>query len=250
MPRHTCQENCQIGKAAFIHNQTPEIPYYRLAYNTPLNRSRYEDLEKTLKGFRIENGMSCSLTALFQLAPGAEMYEHGLFSKILPTLRDSNALVMTVYIRTGKADQMVYVEHNRKASEYYTTENQSSAFSIACAMQLEQEYLLNTTSDRKYKRVVWMVVTDAAQIKKAIVDTYSTDNILSSTNSTEAGREAIPRVVLTTQARGTHTRTLRSPSTADFAQAFIDWYLIGESDIVVSQSSFPYSFETTAGVSI
>ena len=50
-----------------------------------------------------------------------------------------------------------------------------------------------------------------------------------------------------TTARGVHSRPGRNPSTADFAEAVIDWYLIGEPDLVVP-SAPGYSFGTTASL--
>ena len=44
-----------------------------------------------------------------------------------------------------------------------------------------------------------------------------------------------------------HTRTQRDPSTADLAEAVIDWYLVGESDLVVTDSGSP-SFGGTAAL--
>ena len=61
----------------------------------------------------------------------------------------------------------------------------------------------------------------------------------------EAESVGITRRILVTSARGAHTRPEGGTvSTADFAEAFIDWYLIGESDAVVA--SKVYSFGMTA----
>ena len=114
---------------------------------------------------------------------------------------------------------------------------------ISCALHVEQEYLLN---NRAFSRVVWMVVTDSVGIKREIIEEYSSENVLVESNASNDTR--IPRIVITTQARGKHTRTARKPSTTDFAEAFIDWYLIGESNVVVSDSTVRSSFETTASL--
>ena len=61
----------------------------------------------------------------------------------------------------------------------------------------------------------------------------------------EAETVGITRRILVTSARGAHTRPEGGTvSTADFAEAFIDWYLIGESDAVVASKT--YSFGMTA----
>ena len=115
------EKSCERGAAMSIAGRTPNIPFYRAVYSdistSQLKRKQYRDLEQTLSGFHVENGMSCSLAALFDLAPSASQYEPELFTKLLPILRDPTALVMTVYIRTGLTDQMVREERNASAAE-------------------------------------------------------------------------------------------------------------------------------------
>ena len=82
-----------------------------------------------------------------------------------------------------------------------------------------------------------MVVSDSKDVKQGIMDNYSGQDIY--LKNTSASREqgtllqVVKREILTTASRGIHTRTLRSPSTTEFAEAMIDWYLIGESDLVI-----------------
>ena len=60
----------------------------------------------------------------------------------------------------------------------------------------------------------------------------------------EAERAGITRKILVTSARGAHTRLEGGGvSTADFAEAAIDWYLLGESDAVIANKL--YSFGIT-----
>ena len=47
--------------------------------------------------------------------------------------------------------------------------------------------------------------------------------------------------------RGVHSRSDRGPSQSDFAEAIVDWYLIGESDLVVMDKS-SVSFGGTAAL--
>ena len=61
----------------------------------------------------------------------------------------------------------------------------------------------------------------------------------------EAETAGTPRRILVTSARGAHTRLEGGDvSTADFAEAAIDWYLLGESDAVIANKL--YSFGMTA----
>ena len=57
----------------------------------------------------------------------------------------------------------------------------------------------------------------------------------------------IPRTILTTTSRGIHTRGARNPSTANFAEGLLDWYLMGESDAIITTSQ-GYSYGTTAAI--
>lgn len=107
---------------------------------------------------------------------------------------------------------------------------------IVCALHVEQQHLAEMT----YARVVWMVITDSQYLKQWITESYdSTRN-----NTSLAG---VPRrQVVTTHSRGAHSRATRGPSTADFAEALIDWYLIGESDLVITDTNSPFFAGTPA----
>ncbi len=55
------------------------------------------------------------------------------------------------------------------------------------------------------------------------------------------------REVLTTTARGVHhTRASRDPS--DFAEAMMDWYLVGALDLMITSNPKVYTFGTTAAL--
>ena len=60
----------------------------------------------------------------------------------------------------------------------------------------------------------------------------------------EAKNVGITRRILATSSAGAHTRPEGGVSTADFAEAIIDWYLIGESEAVIADKQ--YSFGITA----
>jgi hypothetical protein len=106
---------------------------------------------------------------------------------------------------------------------------------LNCALSLESEFL----SQGSYSHVVWMVVTDSQYLKTFITDSYD------SRHSNDTTDDMISRVIVTTHSRGAHSKLNRSPSTADVAEALIDWYLIGESDLVVTDDFAP-SFGDTA----
>ena len=95
--------------------------------------------------------------------------------------------------------------------------------------------------------IVWMVVSDSVTVKEWLADEFSGNNTnarIAKDQQRYPGR-VIPRYVLTTTARGIHTRAKRKTSTADFAEAMIDWWLIGQSDVVVSSGSMSFG-ETAA----
>jgi len=123
---------------------------------------------------------------------------------------------------------------------------------LECALSVEKKYLSEgSKAGVTYSRVVWMLVTDAPDLKQWICGLYSSQDasvgIVADKDHHRSATEVTPREILTTTATGVQTRTGRNPSTEDFAQAFIDWYLIGESDVVVS-SSHRHSFGITASL--
>lgn len=59
--------------------------------------------------------MACSLGSLFHLSPIASQFEPRHFTEILPTLHQQDALVMSLYIRTGQTDFRASFEKSGKA---------------------------------------------------------------------------------------------------------------------------------------
>ena len=115
-----------------------------------------------------------------------------------------------------------------------------------CILKLEQEYIANAEYD--FSKIVWMVVTDSAYLKQRITDMYTSANVVVQTTSVANKTNAfIPREIVTTTSRGTHTRTKRNPSTADFAEGMLDWYPIGESDLVFINRKY-FTYGTTAAL--
>lgn len=196
------------------------VPRYRMAFTKAASKNNYTELVRvTPGGFDVKTGMSCSLAALLQLAPTAAQFEPRLFSTLLPTLAAPNVLSLSVYIRTG------HTEHKDLPDEEAQQEDQKAKLRAvdqlgACALHVEQQLL------RTHTQVVWMLLTDSQFVKRVFTEKFQ--------NNTAS------RTVLTTSSRGAHTKPQYGPSTADFAEAFIDWYLIGETDAVIDKkgSSF------------
>jgi len=217
------------------------VPLYRYAYNfknlrfLQLYQDEFAGIQRNMPGFVPEIGMACSLTSLFRLSPDSSQFVLHLFTKILPTLRDEDSLVMSLYIRTLQADKAFNDEKRNHTNPYRedTSYRNQSLDIINCAIQQETSYIENKNAS--FSRVVWLVVSDSKDLKQWIAETY-TD---------ESG--GIPRQVIVTTARGVHSRSDRGPSQSDFAEAMVDWYLIGESDLVVMDKS-SVSFGGTAAL--
>jgi hypothetical protein len=202
------------------------VPNYRNPYGEETSYKQNQNF-RGMKGvfgddFELESSMACAMGSMLSLSRSAVKFQPNLFTTILPTLRDPNALVLSVYIRSGQTERF----HHEELVEKY----QEQAKAIAgCAIQVEEEMLAKEQNQNQV--VVWMLVTDSQYVKTFITDTYSSPN---------------RRTILTTQSRGAHTKTRNNePSTADFAEAFLDWYLIGESDAVIADHRAP-SFGNTA----
>ena len=207
------------------------VPHYRFAYlpTKTLCYHLFTDLQRKLPGFQAESGMACSLATLFHLNPSSSRFEPELFSRILPTLQRKDALVISLYIRTGQTEVIGAGTSPMEGQMYHRNR---AASILACALEQEKERLGDGVS-----RVVWMVVTDSQYLRHWITESYDTTQ----------SKSNITREIVTTTSRGAHTKLERGPSNADFAEAFIDWYLIGESDLVVTDQRSP-SFGGTAAL--
>lgn len=210
------------------------VPLYRHAYSfsdhskhLQLFKDDFEGMERNVPGFQPETGMACSLSELFRLSPSASQFEPTLFTKILPAMHRHDALVISLYIRTGQADvsanrEMEHDPHAFVENKSYLNQTQDI---LSCALQLENEY------HTVFSKVIWIVVTDSLKLKQWIAQSYTTDK----------------RKVLTTTSRGAHTKVTRDPSLVDFAEAMVDWYLIGEADVVI-MDHMSVSFGGTAAM--
>eukprot|EP00562_Extubocellulus_spinifer_P000976 CAMPEP_0178483246 /NCGR_PEP_ID=MMETSP0696-20121128/7136_1 /TAXON_ID=265572 /ORGANISM="Extubocellulus spinifer, Strain CCMP396" /LENGTH=406 /DNA_ID=CAMNT_0020110759 /DNA_START=205 /DNA_END=1425 /DNA_ORIENTATION=- len=228
-------------------------PNYREGHRTLLYRSSYQDLEVALPGFQLETGMACSLGNVFHLSPSASLFEPRLFSKILPSLHEDDAIVMTLYIRTGQTDRVVTKKRvGEVADERPDLYRNIAKATLDCALSLEEQYLsgsLPEPNGLKISQITWMLITDSQYMKQWVTESFNGND----TNArVPAERQKWPsqeirRVVVSTGSRGAHTMSRASPSTADFADAMIDWYLIGESDLVIADNP-GYSYGSTAAL--
>ena len=205
---------------------------YRLLETHDLYPDQFENVQWALPGFNPETAFACSLASLFRLSPSVAQFQPDLFTNILPALHAHDALTMSLYIRTGHTDIAATKERTNATNPFQEEHDYRASHAmdiLHCAMELEKQMLAENSL---YNQVVWMVVTDSQDLKRWITDTY--DTTTSSANNT-----SLKRQVITTTSRGAHTRTGRDPSTADLAEALMDWYLIGESDLVVKDGNAP-----------
>jgi len=235
-----------------IGRRLVQIPYYRHAYhkNPYIYRTMYQDLERAVPGFDVETGMACSLGALFDLSPKAAQFEPELFTRILPTLRDENTLVLSIYYRSGQTDYAAIAEKNGTVAKEMTDDVlQWARPSLNCALKLEKKYLTDEIEGYSFSRIVWLMVTDAVNLKNWVKKTYNSQdaNEIVPIEERKWKDRSIPREIVTTTARGIHSKQERSPSTADFADALIDWYVIGESDLVIINNAW-YSYGATGAL--
>lgn len=243
-----CMDVFGIGTGTiskFLHKTTgstkplASVPHYRMAYSRQDNETdAIERLKGVLLGFEYETGFACALGRLFELPQSAAEYVPDLFTNLLPTLRDPTSLVMTIYVRTGRTDDVARIEKHGKTGGMYHNHTHIDAGLMSCALSTEEQRLHD--SNGKFANVVWLVITDSPSISKAIIDQYSGKEESSSDGKT------IPRKVITTSSQGIQTRPARDPSTSDFADAALDWFLIGEADVLVTLGAT--SFGTTAAL--
>lgn len=207
------------------------IPLYRYAYSsdkyggTKIYENDFRELHRVLPpGFNMSTGVACSLSTLFSLnTQGATAFVPNLNTEILPKLRQPDSFVMALYIRTHHADKM---SHQKKGEHLEEPSYQERATDIInCALQLEKHHQQQTS------RFVWMVVTDSPKLKQWISEAYASQT----------------RHVVTTPSRGVHSRPSQTPSLSDIAEALIDWYLIGESNVAISDKESP-TFGATAAL--
>lgn len=189
-------------------------PYYRFYYERIFEPNE-KSMQIALPGFRIQVGFACAMGALFRLA------------EPLPAVAAPDALVLSLYIRTGYTDNII---KNPNAQDQVSAATANKY--TRCAEKLEQERL--DGGDGVYNNIVWQVVTDSVSLKEHLV-TQNNNAIVHSSD----GRQ-VTRIVHQSNAKGKHTRSAIRPSTKDFAEAVQDWWWIGESDLVIASSSYSF----------
>ena len=257
------EENCfRLGRAgqATSYNFTENlpgrdmnaitpVPFYRFALwkgtHTPFYESSFRALEASIPKMNIRRGFGCSLGKLFILSQNASKYEPKLFTELLPTFREETTAVVTIYIRSSQtdvgADSSIDEGSLRETAKGYTRRGQ----------MLEQILLMKLGVNHQHKRdihsVTWFVVTDSVYLKshiKSSFDGKDANALVAKPMQKYPGR-VIPRRVIYTQSRGLHSKAKHKGGTDVFAESLIDWYLIGESDIVVTG---PFTFGLTASL--
>ena len=220
------------------------VPNYRWAYSGnkifQMYRSKFSSLSQKLPGFCIEDGMACALNSLFEFAPSASDYEPHLFSEILPAIQDTNALVLSLYVRTGRTDEIAAKEEAGEPNAAAAEENIKRHYLddiAACAQRVEEQHLKDVGA--KFDRIVWLVISDGPKLKQHVVDTYGGQDVPVTSRGIQ---RSVSRSVVVTGARGIHTRPRRKPSTDEFAEAMIDWMIIGESDALIANPQLSFGF--------
>ena len=197
------------------------VPNYRWAYHAHHSDKMTADYPSILEagsgsgnsnlfGFDVANGMACALGSAFKLAPSAENYIPSVHSDILPALRDGSALVIALYIRTGRTDMLL---RENKGADSFVDNTQlvgPSKNIITCALELEKDYLAKGA----FARSVWFVATDSPNVGSAVVSLYN-GNLETAENDRQ---NVIQRRIYTTASRGVQTKAQISPKTADFAE--------------------------------
>jgi hypothetical protein len=218
-------------------------PYYRPVFKNisrlNVERAKFRHLEQSLPGFQLEIGFACAFNSMLQLSPAATQFQPNLFNELLLTLRDPKNLVLAIYIRTGFTDQASLAEMKGTVARINTQRHEDLLRqTVTCALKLEK----NLLRKRDYSRIVWMIITDSSYVKHSAMEGYASEVLNYNDNPT-----TVSRIVLTTGSRGMHSRPERNPSTVDFAESMIDWYLIGESDTAVL-NGVRYTFPSTGSM--
>ena len=261
------------------------IPNYRHIFKNMttlynLHEDQFEDLKIVLPGFQLQTGFACAMASTWALAnPQASQFQSNLFSELLPQLRDPYSVVITLYVRSGETDAAAKAAKEGLDGLAWHQGNDAVSTSfehipevqntLKCAHDLEMwaleqrgRILSNHTGTRGQdspslpsfppplstpSRIIWLLVTDSVPLKTWVQSKYDQKPVSSFQQTDDISATDTNRIVLTTTAKGTHTRASRNPQNADFGEAFIDWWLMGEADVLVTSSPF-YSFGTSAAL--
>ena len=199
--------------------QFGKVPYYRSAYSRAENETTaMQYLTEAMPGFEYSDGFACAITSLFELGESAEHFIPGLFDDVLKTLLLPESLVITLYIRTGRTDRMADKERGIALADN-TEESINSGDDpdvmhlINCAKNLEEKKLIAGV----YSDIVWLVISGDANVAHKVADDHSVPI------DYNGQQKQTRRKVITTNAQGVQSRPARNPSTAEFADALLDW---------------------------
>uniref|UniRef100_A0A7S0FLD7 Uncharacterized protein n=2 Tax=Minutocellus polymorphus TaxID=265543 RepID=A0A7S0FLD7_9STRA len=253
---------CDRSKCAELHSETLQnkrlmsvfrrrwdespvydVPDYRYSYvgiDGRWNGTEFDSLATYFPGWDVRLGAACSMQMLFQPSQGIVKYELNFFRNVLPRLRDDTSLVMSLYVRVGFADKAAVAEKKgTEPVEVMKGRPQKTVDSLVlCTTAIEEEIL--AMKGRSYDRVVWLVVSDSLVVKEYMSETYGGKQIKTPTKS-------LQRQIIHTTTKGMHTRPKRGPNTNDFASAFLDFYLLGEADVVINTGGI-FSFGVMASL--
>lgn len=219
----------QIAKRHYPHRledirtkQFGKVPYYRSAYSRAENEtSAIQHLTEAMPGFEYSDGFACAITSLFELSKSAEQFIPGLFDDILKVLSLTESLVITLYIRTGRTDRLADKERgiamaDDKEETIDSNYDPDVMHLVNCAKKLEEEKL-NNAGD--HSNIYWLVISDNPNVAQKVAD----DNTAPVPFDYSGQQRVRRRKVITTDAQGVQSRPARDPSTADFADAVLDW---------------------------
>ncbi|KAI2506714.1 hypothetical protein MHU86_7715 [Fragilaria crotonensis] len=150
------------------------------------------------------------------IVPSISQYQPNLFSTILPTLRDPTNFVISLYIRTGHTEALQIPE---RTEQYRGTAERI----VQCALYLEQQ---EHQQQRDGGGNMSNSSNNSRSVPRKVVDAGDRLTLCQDMGYANLFQQYIllPRTILVTQSRGAHTKG--SPSTADVAEGFLDWYLI------------------------
>ena len=201
--------------------QFGKVPYYRSAYSRAENETTaIQYLTEAMPGFEYSDGFACAITSLFELGKSAENFIPVFFDDILKTLLLPESLVITLYIRTGRTDRMADKERgialaDDKEESINSGDGPDVMHLVNCAKKLEEEKRIAGA----HSNVVWLVISDNPKVARKVADDYSIAVPLDYNGQ----QQQIRRKVITTNAQGVQSRPARDPSTAEFADAILDW---------------------------
>jgi len=189
---------------------------------------------------------ACALNIIFDPAP-AVLAMHGA-PRLLPILRNREALKIAIYLRTNVADRLMVpkdsiLENVRLRESHDIPAIDAVAPFAKCAQQLEMEF-------GQTREIVWLIVSDSLALKDAVAQRFSGPNrkvMHTTTNglNTELGTDC-KNINSAECAAGnithhTHHRDASNSTLQAIQEAFLDWWLLGECDlVVVSRSSGSY----------